>query len=106
MPYVFIGTKKKKVLVETNTIYYIQSQGNYTMVVYEKGKLLSCVRMSVLIKKLHNLSLLKLRRGLLINTTQIETVEHICEKKKLVTLKDNTQIHVSRRQLDGLNDIL
>ena len=95
---VFVKDGKRYFFVQLASVRYFASEGNYTRIVFSKGKPLVHRSLSYLEERLDPDLFFRVSRQHIINLQWVEDVEPWFSGKIVATMKDGTEIEMSRRR--------
>jgi len=91
-----IKTKGKFLLLESEDILAVESQGNYVLLQETKGSHLLRMQISVLTEKLHPYGIIRVNRSLLVNCAHIMFLEPVLGCEYLLRMRGGRVFKASR----------
>ncbi len=101
-----IKLRGREKFIPTESIYYIEAEGNYLMLHHENGRDLFRSTMASIEKELNPNQFLRIHRSFFVNTIYTKDIRYISNNEYKVTLKDGKEIVSGRSYKDLIKSYL
>jgi len=93
-------------LLSTDEIYAFQAEGDLVWIVTAKRKYLATQTLKALQERLRNTSFRRIHRNSLVNVDHVRKMSALSSQRWLVTLSNDQEFIVSKRQAHGVRELL
>lgn len=101
-----IKLRGREKFIPTESIYYIEAEGNYLMLHHENGRDLFRSTMAAVEKELNPNQFLRIHRSYFVNTYYMKNIRYISNNEYKVSLKDGKEIVSGRSYKDLIKSYL
>jgi len=106
LQWLFIKTSRRLLLLDVEGIIWLEAQGNYVRVHHKRGSHLLRETMNALESQLNPRNFLRIRRSVIVQIDQIRELQRYFHGDYLVTLRNGTQLTLTRNYRSKFREVL